>query len=50
MASLGIPEACRVDLTDDNDEEPAEDAIVSKEVFMKNAKIGLAKATATFVS
>ena len=47
MSSLGIPEECRVDLVD---EDGPDDAIVSKQVFVKNAKIGLAKATATFVS
>jgi len=46
MTSLGIPEACRVDMVDSDDLA----GIVCRENFMRSAKIGLAKATATFAS
>ena len=58
LATLGIPETCHVTFTrSDEDVGEEEDMLlgtdvefVSKESFLKLAKIGLAKATSTFVS
>ena len=55
MASMGIPESCQVhvaigDAADDLEGElKGDEAIVSKDLFVKCVKIGLAKATSTFV-
>ena len=50
LASMGIPETCRVDVPSSEDLQDGEqNAIVSKLVFIKLAKIGLANAISTFV-
>ena len=51
MASMGIPESCRVDAIEATGlEGDEEDAVISKQVFINCAKIGLAKATSTFMN
>ena len=56
MASMGIPESCQVHVArgdaaaeDLEGELKGDEAIVSKDLFVKCVKIGLAKATSTFV-